>query len=432
MQPDAGCCPQVAVLPILPACRPDAPGVSRSSPRTLLPVSDETTPVILAACRTPIGKFLGGLSSLSAPQLGAIAVREALKRSGVPAGAIDEVIMGQVIQGGSGQAPGRQAAIHGGIPASVPALTINKVCGSGLKAVMLAAQSIKAGDAQCVVAGGQESMSSAPFYLFGYRTGVKAGNQTLIDGMIHDGLWDSFGGNHMGEYAEYTAEKAKVTRAEQDEFAVNSHRKAVAAAEAGRFAAEIVPVEIAGKGGPTVVAADEAPRKDTSLQSLAKLKPAFRSGGTVTAGNAPGLNDGASALVVSSLAFARAHGLSPLARITHYATGGGEPKDLFFAPIVAVQNLMKKAGTKIAQYDLIEANEAFAVQAIADGRALGWDWDRVNVNGGAVALGHPIGASGARVLTTLLYAMKDRHHTTGLATLCLGGGNAVALSVERM
>jgi len=395
-------------------------------------VSDATTPVILAACRTPIGKFLGGLGTLTAPQLGAIVIREALKRSGVALEAVDEVVMGQVIQGGSGQAPARQAAIHGGVPASVPAMTINKVCGSGLKAVMLAAQSIRAGDAQCVVAGGQESMSSAPFYLFGHRTGVKAGNQTLIDGMIHDGLWDSFGQNHMGEYAEYTAEKAKVTRAEQDEFAVASHGKAVAAQEAGRFASEIVPVEIAGKAGPTVIAADESPRKDTSLGALSKLKPAFRAGGTVTAGNAPGLNDGASALVVASLAFARAHKLKPLARITAYATGGGEPRDLFFAPILAVQNLMKKAGTSISQYELIEANEAFAVQAIADGRALGWDWDRVNVNGGAVALGHPIGASGARVLTTLLYALKDRNQTTGLATLCLGGGNAVALSVERM
>lgn len=395
-------------------------------------MSDATTPVILAACRTPIGKFLGGLGTLTAPQLGAIVIREALKRSGVALEAVDEVVMGQVIQGGSGQAPARQAAIHGGVPASVPAMTINKVCGSGLKAVMLAAQSIRAGDAQCVVAGGQESMSSAPFYLFGHRTGVKAGNQTLIDGMIHDGLWDSFGQNHMGEYAEYTAEKAKVTRAEQDEFAVASHGKAVAAQEAGRFASEIVPVEIAGKAGPTVIAADESPRKDTSLGALSKLKPAFRAGGTVTAGNAPGLNDGASALVVASLAFARAHKLKPLARITAYATGGGEPRDLFFAPILAVQNLMKKAGTSISQYELIEANEAFAVQAIADGRALGWDWDRVNVNGGAVALGHPIGASGARVLTTLLYALKDRNQTTGLATLCLGGGNAVALSVERM
>ena len=345
---------------------------------------------------------------------------------------MDEVILGQVVQGGSGQAPARQALIHGGIPGTVPAMTINKVCGSGLKAVMLAAQAIKAGDAEAIVAGGQESMSTAPHYVYGMRTGIKAGNQTIVDGMIHDGLWDSFGQNHMGEYAEYTAEKAKVTRQDQDEFALNSHRKAVAAQESCRFSSEILPVEIPGKGGVTRVTTDESPRKDTTIEALAKLKPSFRKDGTVTAGNAPGLNDGASALVVTSLAFAKAHGLQPMARITQYATGGGEPKELFFAPIVAVKNLLAKSGTRINDYDLIEANEAFAVQAIADGRALGWDWDRVNVNGGAVALGHPIGASGARVLTTLLYAMKDRDNTTGLATLCLGGGNAVALSVERI
>jgi acetyl-CoA C-acetyltransferase len=395
-------------------------------------VSDATTPVILSACRTPIGKYLGGLSSLTAPQLGAIAVREAVRRAGIEGTAIDEVIMGQVVQGGSGQAPARQALIHGGVPASVPALTINKVCGSGLKATMLAAQAIKAGDAQCIVAGGQESMSSAPHYVYGYRNGIKAGNQTMVDGMIHDGLWDSFGQNHMGEYAEYTAQKAGVSRAEQDEFAVNSHRKALAAMDGGKFGGEIVTVEIPGKGGVTKVATDEAPRRDTSLESLGKLKPAFKKDGSVTAGNAPGLNDGSSALVVASLAFAKANGLKPLARITAYATGGGEPRDLFFAPILAVQNLMKKAGTSINDYDLIEANEAFAVQALADGRALGWDWERVNVHGGAVALGHPIGASGARVLTTLLYALADRNKRTGLATLCLGGGNAVALTVERI
>lgn len=396
------------------------------------PVSDATTPVILSACRTPIGKYLGGLSSLTAPQLGAIVVREAVRRAGIDAGLVEEVILGQVVQGGSGQAPARQALIHAGIPATVPALTINKVCGSGLKATMLAAQAIKAGDARCIVAGGQESMSSAPHYLYGYRNGIKAGNQSIVDGMIHDGLWDSFGNNHMGEYAEYTAQKSGVTRAEQDEFAYQSHRKAIAAMDAGKFTAEIVPVEIPGKGGVTRVAADEAPRRDTSIESLAKLKPAFKKDGSVTAGNAPGLNDGGSALVVASLAFAKAHGLKPLARITAYATGGGEPKDLFFAPIFAVQNLLKKAGTRIGDYDLIEANEAFAVQAIADGRALGWDFDRVNIHGGAVALGHPIGASGARVLTTLLYALADQNKRTGLATLCLGGGNAVALTVERI
>jgi acetyl-CoA C-acetyltransferase len=274
-------------------------------------------------------------------------------------------------------------------------------------------------------------MSSAPHYVYGMRNGIKAGNTTMVDGMIHDGLWDSFGDNHMGEYAEYTAEKAGISRQEQDEFAYHSHRKAVEATEAGRFRPEILPVEVAGRKGTTVVADDEPPRKETTPETLAKLKPAFRKDGTVTAGNAPGLNDGASALVVTSLAFAKAHGLKVMATIRGYATGGGEPRDLFFAPIQAVRNLMQKDGTAISDYDLIEANEAFAVQALADGRELGWDWDRVNVNGGAVALGHPIGASGARVLTTLLYALDDRDGTSGLATLCLGGGNAVALSVER-
>ena len=396
-------------------------------------MSDTNTPVIVSAVRTPIGKYLGGLSSFTAPQLGAMVIREAVTRAGIDPAAVEEVIFGQVVQGGSGQAPARQALIHAGLPATIPALTVNKVCGSGLKAVMLAAQAIKAGDAECIVAGGQESMSTAPHYVYGMRAGIKAGNQTMVDGVIHDGLWDSFGCCHMGEYAEYTAEKAGVSRADQDRFAFESHRKAVAATEAGKFRAEILTVQIPGKGGSTTVGADEAPRKDTSPETLAKLKPAFRKDrGTVTAGTAPGLNDGASALVVTSLAFARANGLTPMARITAYATGGGEPREIFFAPIVAVRNLMARAGTRIGDYDLIEANEAFAVQAIADGRELGWDWDRVNVHGGAVALGHPIGASGARVLTTLLYALQDRGGSNGLATLCLGGGNAVALSVERV
>jgi acetyl-CoA C-acetyltransferase len=396
-------------------------------------VSDATTPVILSAVRTPIGKYLGGLSSFTAPQLGAMVVREAVSRAGVDPGAVEEVILGQVVQGGSGQAPARQALIHAGLPATIPALTINKVCGSGLKAVMLASQAIKAGDAECIVAGGQESMSGAPHYVYGMRGGIKAGNQTMVDGMIHDGLWDSFGCCHMGEYAEYTAEKAGVSREDQDRFAYDSHRKAVEATAAGKFKAEILPVQITGRGGPTTISTDEAPRKDTSVESLAKLKPAFRKDqGTVTAGNAPGLNDGASALVVASLAFAKAHGLAPLARVTGYSTGGGEPREIFFAPVHAVRNLMARAGTTIRDYDLIEANEAFAVQALADGRELRWDWERVNVHGGAVALGHPIGASGARVLTTLLYALRDRGGSTGLATLCLGGGNAVALSVEML
>jgi acetyl-CoA C-acetyltransferase len=401
----------------------------------------DRTPVIVSAARTPVGRFLGGLSPLRAPELGAVAIRAAIARAGMDAAHIEDVILGNVLQGGVGQAPARQAAIAAGIPGTVPALTVNMVCGSGLKAVMLAAQSIRAGDVSAVVAGGMESMSNAPFYAYGLRGGVKFGDQTLADGLIKDGLWCSFCDVHMGGHAEYTAKKAGITRQAQDEFALNSHRKAVAAMDAGRFNDEIAPVEIPGKKGPTVINSDESPRRDTSLEQLAKLRPAFPSDApkdmspselTVTAGNAPGLNDGGAALVVTSLGFAKAHGLKVLAKITGYATGGGEPRDLFFAPIVAVQNLMAQTKTKIGDYDLIEANEAFASQALADGAALGWDWDRVNVNGGAVAIGHPIGASGARVLTTLLYAMRDRDAHTGLATLCLGGGNAVALSVERM
>ena len=399
------------------------------------------TPVIISAVRTPIGKFLGALTPVTAPSLGATAIKAAVARSQVPLDDIDEVIMGNVIQGGEGQAPARQAAIHAGIPGLVPALTINKVCGSGLKAVMLAAQSIKAGDQQVVVAGGQESMSNAPFYVYGMRGGIKFGDQELVDGLIKDGLWCSFCDVHMGGHAEYTAKKAGITRKMQDEFALASHQKAVAAIDASKFDAEIVPVEIAGKKGPTSVCVDEGPRRDTSIEQLAKLRPAFPNDApkdmspnelTVTAGNAPGLNDGASALVVTSEAYAMAHGLPIMARITGYATGGGEPRDLFFAPIVAVNNLMQRTGAAIGDYDLIEANEAFAAQALADGQALKWNWSRVNVNGGAIALGHPIGASGARILTTLLYAMRDRDAHTGMATLCLGGGNAVALSVERV
>ena len=395
-------------------------------------MSDATTPVILAGCRTPIGKYLGGLANVSAPQLGAIAIKEAVKRAGIDAATIDEVIMGHVLQGGTGQAPGRQAMIFAGLSGVIPAVTVNKVCGSGLKAVMLAAQSIKAGDNQVVVAGGMESMSNASHYVQGIRSGIKIGNQTMVDGMIHDGLWDVYGNVHMGNLAEYTAQKAGVTRQEQDEYSAGSQRKAIAAIEAGKFTTEIVGVEIAGKGGTTVFTGDEGPRKDTTAEGLGKLKPSFQKDGTVTAGNASTLNDGSSAVVVASLAYAKAHGLTPLARVTGYATGGGEPKDLFFAPIFAVRNLMKKSGTAIGDYGLIEANEAFASQCIADGRGLEWDWDRVNVNGGAIALGHPIGASGTRVLVTLLHAMRDRQVATGLATLCLGGGNAVALSVEAL
>ena len=401
----------------------------------------DRTPVIVSAARTPVGRFLGGLTPLKAPELGAVAIRAAIARAGIDAGEIQDVILGNVLQGGVGQAPARQAAIAAGIPGTVPALTVNMVCGSGLRAVMLAAQSVRAGDVSAVVAGGMESMSNAPFYAYGLRNGVKFGDQTLVDGLIKDGLWCSFCDVHMGGHAEYTAKKAGITRQAQDEFALCSHQKAVAAMDAGRFKAEIAPVEIPGKKGPTVISADESPRRDTSLEALAKLRPAFPNDApkdmspnelTVTAGNAPGLNDGGAALVVTSQAFAAAHGLEVMAKITGYATGGGEPRDLFFAPIVAVQNLMAQMKTTIGDYDLIEANEAFASQALADGAALGWDWNRVNVNGGAIAIGHPIGASGARVLTTLLYAMRDRDAHTGLATLCLGGGNAVALSVERM
>jgi acetyl-CoA C-acetyltransferase len=396
----------------------------------------ERTPVIVSAARTPIGKFLGGLSSLSAPELGAIAIREAVKRAGIDSNDIEEVIMGQVLQGGSGQAPARQAALKAGIPATVSALTDNKVCGSGLKAVMLAAQAIKAGDKQVIVAGGQESMSNAPYYVYGMRNGAKLGDQKMVDGMIKDGLWCATCDVHMGGHAEHTAKKAKATREEQDRFAAESHAKAVSAMESGRFREEIVPVEIAGKKGSTVVDSDESPRKDTTPESLTKLRPAFPGKGdtadlSVTAGNASSLNDGAAALVVVSEAYAESHNLPIMARITGYATGATEPQELFFAPIYAVQNLMKLTGKTIGDYDLIEANEAFASQSLADGAGLGWDWNRVNVNGGAIALGHPIGASGARVLTTLLYAMKDRNARTGLATLCLGGGDAVALSVER-
>jgi acetyl-CoA C-acetyltransferase len=392
-------------------------------------------PVIVGAARTPIGRYLGGLSSLSAPQLGAVAIREALRRSGLAADRVQEVIMGNVLQGGVGQAPARQAMLIAGVPASVSAVTINKVCGSGLKSVMLAAQAIRAGDADAIVAGGMESMSSAPHYVYGYRGGIKFGDQTLVDGMIRDGLWCATCNVHMGGHAEYTARKASITRERQDEFAAESHRRAIAAQEAGKFRAEIVPVEIPSRKGSTVVEVDEGPRRDTTAQSLSALKPAFGGKGdtdlSVTAGNASTLNDGAAAVVVVSESFARENGLTVLARIDAYATGAVEPRDLFFAPIRAVGNLLAKEGTKIGDYDLIEANEAFASQSLADGDALGWDPARVNVHGGAIALGHPIGASGTRVLVTLLHALADRGLKRGLATLCLGGGDAVALSVTR-
>ena len=400
----------------------------------------QTRPVILSAARTPIGKFLGGLAALKAPQLGAIAIREAVSRAGIEPGDVEDVIMGNVLQGGVGQAPARQAAIAAGLPATVPALTINKVCGSGLKAVMLAAQAIRAGDADVVVAGGQESMSNAPYYLFGLRGGVKFGNREMVDGLIYDGLWCSFHDCHMGGHAEYTAAKADVSRADQDRFALQSHQRAVAAIEEGKFDAELIPVEVPGRRGvKTVVDRDEGPRADTTLEKLSTLKPVFADSApssvkdhSVTAANSSALNDGAAAVVVTSQRFAEDHGLEIMARIKGYAVCATEPQDLFFAPVTAVRKLMEKDGMVIGDYDLTEINEAFAVQTLADGRELGWDWERVNVHGGAVALGHPIGASGARVLVTLLHAMGDRGDRTGLATLCLGGGNAVALSVERV
>lgn len=387
--------------------------------------------VILSACRTAIGTYQGGLSNFSATQLGAVAIREAVRRAGIAGDDIDEVIMGQVVQAGVGQAPARQAAIHGGVPSAVGCMTINKVCGSGLKAVMLAAQSIRAGDQKMIVAGGMESMSNTPFVLHGAKKGLKFGDQTMKDSMVLDGLWDSFNNFHMGIAAELTAKKSNITRRDQDEYAAGSHAKALAAIAAGKFAAEIVPVEVPQrKGDPIKFENDECPRPGTTVDTLANLKPAFQKDGTVTAGNAPGLNDGASALIVASRAYAQALNLKPLARVIDYAVAGTDPELLFYSPIYAVRKLMKKLNVEIGHWDLIEANEAFAAQCIADGRELGWDWDRVNVHGGAIALGHPIGASGARILTTLIYALKDRQKSRGLATLCLGGGNAVAVAIE--
>ena len=397
-------------------------------------MSSSTAVYIVGAARTPIGKFLGSLGSLKASDLGAVALKEAMARAGVTGNDIDEVIMGHVVQGGQGQAPARQAQIKAGINPEVGALTVNKVCGSGLKAVMLGAQAIRAGDADCIAAGGQESMSTAPHYLFSGRLGQRLGDTSLRDGAVHDGLWCSFNDCHMIELAQYTAEKAKLNRARLDEFSACSQQKAARAQAAGAFDRELAAVTIPQrKGDPVVVKADESVRGDTTKEALAKLSPVTRAkDGMITAGNAPGLNDGGAAVILMSEARLKSTGARPLARITGYATGGGEPKELFFAPIDAVRKLMKKLNVGIDHFDLVEANEAFAAQALADGDALGWDWDRVNVNGGAVALGHPIGASGARILATLLYALEARGKKTGLATLCLGGGNAVALSVERV
>jgi acetyl-CoA C-acetyltransferase len=389
--------------------------------------------VIVSAVRTPIGKFMGALSSLRAAELGAIAIREAVARAGIEAAVVDEVIMGHVLTAGCGQNPARQAARGAGIPDSVGSFTVNKVCGSGLKAVMLAAQAIRAGDAEVIVAGGQESMSRAPYLLPEAREGVRLGHGKLLDAMIQDGLWDIYNDFHMGMTAELVADKYKIARDAQDEFAVGSHKKAAAAAAAGKFKDEIVAVKVAQpKGDPVTVAADEGPRGDSDLAKLSKLKPAFkREGGTVTAGNASTINDGASALVVMSEKRAQQLGCKVLARIRGYATGGMAPEWVMMAPVEAVKRLHAKIGTKPDTFELVELNEAFAVQAIAVTKECGFDPARVNVNGGAVALGHPIGASGARVLTTLLHAMKAQDKKQGLASLCLGGGNGVALAVER-
>jgi len=394
---------------------------------------DTREAVIISAARTPTGKFQGALKNFSATDLGALVVRESVLRAGVAPEDVDEVIMGNVVQAGGGQNPARQAALKGGIPFGVSAVTINKVCGSGLKAVMMASQGIKLGDAEIVVAGGMESMSNAPYLLTKAREGYRLGNGTLVDAMIHDGLWCAFENYHMGNTGEVVAERYNVTRAEQDEYALNSHRKAAAAIKAGKFQEEIIPVEIPNKkGAPVIFETDESVREDTSLDALAKLKPAFRQeGGTVTAGNAPGVNDGASAVVVTSLERARALGVEPMARIAAQATSGIQPELVMMAPVEAIRKVLRKAGWSLNEVDLIELNEAFSVQAVAIMRELELDPAKVNVNGGAVALGHAIGQSGSRLLTTMLYEMKRRDARRGLCALCLGGGNAVAMAVER-
>jgi len=390
----------------------------------------ERIPVIAGAARAATGKFLGNLASFTAPQLGAIVIKEAVRRSGIAPDAIDEVIMGNVVTAGIGQAPARQAAIYSGLPDDIPAVTVNKVCGSGLKAVMFAAQSIRAGDEQAFVAGGMESMSNAPYLLAKARTGYRMGNGELIDSVVHDGLWCAFEDIHMGNEAEIIAEKFGITRDEQDRFALQSQQRAAAATATGRFKDEIVAIEVPQKKGTLIVDTDEPIRAETTLEALAKLKPVFKAdGGTVTAGNAPGLSDGASATVVVDQDVAQAHGLPVLARITGYASAAITPRYVFAAPTRAVRRLLERTGMKLNDFELIEVNEAFAAQTLANGKELDWDWSRVNVNGGAIALGHPIGSSGARVLITLIYELRRRGGGRGLATLCLGGGGAVAMSI---
>ncbi len=391
-----------------------------------------TDALILSAVRTPIGKYLGSLADAPAPQLGAVAIREALTRAGAPADRVDEVIVGNVIQAGLGQNPARQAALKAGLPDSIAACTVNKVCGSGLKAVMLAAQAIRAGDADLVVAGGIENMSRAPHLLFGTRAGWKYGDQKAVDAMIHDGLWCAFEGWHMGEAAEHIASKCSVSRQEQDRFSAQSQQRAAAAWEKGAFAAEVVPVTVGSGAKAKTLDQDESIRPETTREGLAKLKPAFREGGSVTAGNASTLSDGAAAVVVASPRTADRLGRKPMARVLAYATSGVAPKDIFIAPVLAVRQVLQKADMKLADIDLFELNEAFAAQMLACGKELGLDEAKVNVNGGAIALGHPIGASGTRVLVTLLHALEQRGLQRGLASLCLGGGNAVAMIVERV
>lgn len=392
-------------------------------------------PVILSAARTPVGRFQGAYAGISATHLGALAIKAAVERSGIPdPAAIDEVIMGNVVSAGLGQAPARQASISAGLPVSVGATTINKVCGSSLKAVMLAAQAIKAGDGKIFVCGGMENMSRAPYLVEGRTGNLRFGHVQLTDALLTDGLWDPFENWAMGDAAEFIADEFNITRQAMDEFALHSHQKAIATIDARKFAVEIIPVEIPGKKGQvTIVDTDECPRRDTSLEVLSSLKPAFKKDGKVTAGNAPGLNDGAAAIVVASRGKARETGREPMARIVGYCQAAVEPKYLFDAPSKAIPKLLQQIDWCLEDVDLIEINEAFAAQVLANGAALkdmGWDWSKVNVNGGAIAIGHPIGASGARVLTTLLYALKERGLNRGLASLCLGGAEAVALAVE--
>ncbi len=399
---------------------------------------------LVSAARTPIGKFGGALADVPAVELGGVAIRAAVERSGLPTDvAVDDVLMGQVLQAGAGQAPARQAALRGGLPVTTSATTINRVCGSALKAIMLGAAEIRAGDAEVVVAGGMESMNGAPYFLPRARFGYRLGNGTIVDATVHDGLWCAIEGCHMGTHAERVAISNKVSREDQDEFALRSHQRAVAAIDEGRFEAEIAPVTVRdAKGRETIVAVDEGPRRDSTIEALARLKPAFdlpegedrgdATNGTVTAGNAPGITDGAAATVVASERMVERYGLKPLARIVGYAQAEVEPKWLFLAPVEGVRRLLNRIELPIEAFDLIEINEAFAAQTLADGGELGFDWDKVNVNGGAIALGHPIGASGARIVATLLHELERRDGRYGLATLCLGGGGSVAMAFERV